>query len=191
MGEPRPLTRVLGVGNVLQGDDGFGPTVVRRFQAAWHCEPPVETIDAGTPGADLDELIDGAEHLVVVDAVLADQAPGSLRVLTDGQLRAEPDPCRLSPHQPGLLDSLARLRLLGRAPQRVLLLGAVPAARQTGTELSAPVRAVLPAAEAELRRLLEGLGHRVARRPDPPSPDLWWLRPDRSGADAAPSVQPP
>lgn len=49
----QPTVAVLGLGNVLMGDDGFGPTVIRELEAAWTPHPEVELLDLGTPGLDL------------------------------------------------------------------------------------------------------------------------------------------
>ena len=48
-----PTTYVLGLGNVLMGDDGFGPAVVQAFEAEYVVGPDVSVIDLGTPGLDL------------------------------------------------------------------------------------------------------------------------------------------
>lgn len=172
----RPATALIGIGNVLMGDDGFGPTLVRRFAGTWQAEPEIESIDAGTPGAALDGLIDGRERLVIVDALHDDGAPGEIRLLRNEELTGRAPPPRGSPHDPGLLESLQRLRLLSRHPRRVLLLGVVPACLEAGTELSSVVREALPGAELVLRIELMRLGHRILPRPVPQAPDLWWRR---------------
>ena len=47
------MIRVLGLGNVLMSDDGFGPFVVRVLEATYECPPGVDVVDVGTPGLDL------------------------------------------------------------------------------------------------------------------------------------------
>lgn len=182
---PRGRTALVGVGNVLRGDDGFGPSVVRRFAATWRCEPPVEIHDAGTPGADLDGLLDGLARLVIVDALQREGRPGELALLRDADLRRRSGRPRTDPHEPGLLDALQRLALLGRAPSRVLLLGVVPQELSAGTELSDPVREAIPGALLVLRLELARFGHAVKPRPDPREPDLWWRRTERPRREEA------
>src|SRR5919198_693630 len=80
-GGRRGVTRVLiaGVGNLLRGDDGFGPAVVERLGAL---PAGVHAIETGIGGmALLQELMGGWDGLVVVDAVDRGAAPGSVFVL--------------------------------------------------------------------------------------------------------------
>ena len=75
-----PHTYVLGLGNVLMGDDGFGPTVVRAFGQRYDAGPEVEVVDLGTPGLDLTPWMSDAWHVVIVDTIKAQLPPGSLRI---------------------------------------------------------------------------------------------------------------
>ena len=70
--------RVLGLGNVLMGDDGFGPAVIHALGSEWEL-PDVEVHDVGTPGLDLVPFLSGAECVVLVDTVRADGPPGHVR----------------------------------------------------------------------------------------------------------------
>ena len=62
-------TYVLGVGNVLMGDDGFGPAVVRAFNERYSVGPDVEVIDLGTPGLDLTPWMVDSHHIVTVSTM--------------------------------------------------------------------------------------------------------------------------
>ena len=73
-------TYVLGLGNVLMGDDGFGPAVVRAFLERYDVVQEVEVIDLGTPGLDLTPWMTDTNHVIFVDTVKEDLAPGSLSV---------------------------------------------------------------------------------------------------------------
>ena len=48
-----PRVSVIGLGNILLGDDGFGPCAVEMFRCKYECGPDVEILDLGTPGVDL------------------------------------------------------------------------------------------------------------------------------------------
>ncbi len=168
---------VLGLGNVLMGDDGFGPSVIKLLEACYEFPPGVSVIDAGTPGLDLAPFVDGVEALVVVDTVNATGEPGDLRrYRRDELLRHAPQP-RLSPHDPGLKATLLTLEFAGRAPAEVLLVGVIPASTATGPGLGEAVRAAVPGAVAEVLAELERLGRPAAPRSEPAEPDLWWERP--------------
>jgi hydrogenase maturation protease len=167
-------TAVLGLGNVLMGDDALGPTVIARLCAAYRLPPEVAVEDLGTPGLDLHPHLAGHAALIVVDTVRADAAPGTLRRYDkEDILRHAPGP-RLSPHDPGLKDALLWLRFSGDEPEEVVLVGVVPASCEGAVGLSEPVTAALPEAEAAVIAELRRLGHVVARREPPDEPDLWW-----------------
>src|SRR5690606_30828756 len=68
---------VLGVGNVLLQDEGFGVHLVREM-AAMEWPPQVEFIDGGTAGLELIHLLEGASLLIVVDSLDAQVEPGSV-----------------------------------------------------------------------------------------------------------------
>jgi len=87
---------VIGLGNVLMGDDALGPYAVRVLQAGWEFPPGVSVTDAGTPGLDLTPYILGVEALIVVDTVKADAPPGTLRLYRKDELLATPPAQRLS-----------------------------------------------------------------------------------------------
>jgi hydrogenase maturation protease len=70
-------TFVLGLGNVLMGDDGFGPYVIRAFEGQYELGAGAEAIDLGTPGLDLTPWLGGARHVVIVDTIRASDPPAS------------------------------------------------------------------------------------------------------------------
>jgi len=166
--------RILGLGNVLMGDDGFGPYVVRVLEAEWEADPLVEVLDAGTPGLDLVPHISGAQALIFVDTVAMRGPPGRVRVYrADALLGREAAP-RVQAHDPGLREALLALELEGAAPRDVALVGACPARVAPGTGLSAAVRACVPVAALAVVRELRRLGVRPRRRTEPAAPDIWW-----------------
>ncbi len=167
---------VIGIGNVLNGDDALGPYAVRLLEAAWELSEEVEVIDAGTPGADLGALLDGARAAVIVDAVSAKGRPGELRRYDRAEILRGAPRLAMSPHEPGVREALLALEFQGSGPDDIVLLGAVPGDLELGTALSSPVKAALPAlvdaVVAELRRL----GVEPRRRSEPLRPDIWWER---------------
>jgi len=168
---------VLGLGNVLMGDDALGPTVVRRLLAMCEFGPGVSVLDIGTPGLDLTPYILGLDALIIVDTVRSDAPAGTVRLYRKDDLLATPAQPRLSPHDPGLKEAILLLELHGQAPAEVLLVGIVPERVEIGTELSSPVRDALVRAESEVLRELERLGVAVAPKAIPAAPDLWWVQP--------------
>lgn len=135
---------VLGVGNLLLGDDGVGVHVVQRFESEPSLLPPrVVTLDGGTFGLDLVPHVEGVGRLVIVDAVAHGELPGHI-----GQWHGD-DVARifsrpLSVHQAGVDVLLGALILSGRIPPEVVVVGVEPLTTEPGMELSPPVAAALP-----------------------------------------------
>ena len=142
MSEGTPLL-VLGLGNVLLEDDGVGATAVALLRERFSAPKGVQVLDGGTLGLSLLPYLQSAERLILVDAIRADAAPGSLvRLIGDDVAPAVST--RLSPHQVGVADLLDGARWLERYPRQVVLLGIVPESMELAVGLSPRVRAALP-----------------------------------------------
>ncbi len=170
---------VVGLGNILVGDDAFGPYVVRQFGARYDVGDEVRVLDLGTPGLDLAPHLDGLDALIVVDTVSADSPAGTLRTYRKQELLARPTPSRTNPHQPGVKETLLMLELEGAGPAEVLLVGVVPERMETGVGLSQALRDAVPDAMARVAHELARLGHPATRREVARDPDIWWERPRR------------
>jgi hydrogenase maturation protease len=171
-----PRVLVLGLGNVLCGDDGAGVVVVHRLLTEYEMPEGVEVLDGGTLGMALLSLVSDADDLVLVDAVQADAPPGTL-VFVEGDDVVPAVTDRLSPHQIGVADLLAAARFLDRYPRRVVILGVVPETIELGLARTVAVEASLPRllqnvvdalasrgfAPTHRQHLLEGSTDRVAR----------------------------
>lgn len=129
---------VLGLGNILLSDEGVGVRIVEALDAAHELPAEVEVLDGGTSGMDLLDMVAERDCLIVADAINADQPAGNVIRLEDDDIRMLFE-TRFSPHQLGLSDMLAALRLVGKAPRRVIVVGVVPQNLSLGMELSPPV----------------------------------------------------
>lgn len=134
---------VLGVGNLIMSDEGVGVRCVEWLEAGGRLPPGVVTIDGGTSTHELLGELEELELLVIVDAVVAPGPPATV-VRLEGDHIPAAFSNKLSPHQHGINDLLANLRLLGRAPRRLVLFGVTPARIELGLELSPEVAAVVP-----------------------------------------------
>lgn len=123
--ERRPIL-VLGLGNPLYGDDGFGPAVV---EALSRLELPagVEVLDGGTAGLGLLPAIAGRERLLVVDTAEMGRPPGTLVHLRWPEVSLAGAALPLSLHQAGLAEVLALAERLGWAPKAVDVFALQPA----------------------------------------------------------------
>jgi len=139
---------VLGIGNVLWADEGFGVRAVEALHEAWVFPPTVRLMDGGTLGLDLFEDVASARCVLVFDAVDCGLAPGTLTVLRDGEVPAW-GARRISAHQNGFNDVLALAQLRASAPERVTAIGVQPVTLEDfGGSLRPAVKARLPEALA-------------------------------------------
>ncbi|HQT93494.1 MAG: hypothetical protein B7Z68_01315 [Acidobacteria bacterium 21-70-11] len=168
---------VIGLGNVLMGDDAFGPTVMGAVDAQYEFPPEVAVLDLGTPGLDLTPYLLGLDAAVIVDTVNASGAAGTIVLYRRDEILKTPPQPRLSPHDPGLKEALLTVAFAGGGPREVLLIGVVPGKVTTGIGLTAAVRAAVAEAAAEVVRELARLGVRARSRSPQSPPDLWWERP--------------
>jgi len=169
-----PRVAVIGLGNVLMGDDAFGPWVVETLLAEYDFPADVSVLDLGTPGLDLLPYVADLEALVLVDTVRSEAPPGTLRLYRRDEILRHPPQARLSPHDPGVKEALLSAEFAGRGPSEVLLIGAVPADASMAVRLSSPLRAAVPLAVAAALEELQRLGAPGARRAEPKAPDIWW-----------------
>jgi hydrogenase maturation protease len=165
---------VIGLGNVLMGDDAFGPWVIQTLLAGYEFPDGVSVEDLGTPGLDLMPYLADLEALVLVDTVRSDAVPGAVRLYRRDDLLKHPPQTRLSPHDPGVKEALLTAEFAGRGPREVLLVGVVPETTAMGVRLSPAMRAAVPLAVTEVLRELERLGCPAMLRSAPRAPDVWW-----------------
>ena len=144
---------VLGLGNILLGDDGLGAAALARIEASYELPAGMRLEDGGTLGLGLLGLLAEAERVILVDAVRTDSPPGTLvRLDGDDVMPAVRD--RLSPHQVGVAELLDTARLIGCYPATVTLIGLVPENIDLGLARS-------PAVAANLDKLVEAIVREV------------------------------
>ena len=111
---------VLGVGNILFTDEGIGVRCVEALQNAYNFSGNVTLMDGGTLGTKLMGPIMDADHLIVCDAVLCDDTPGSVYRLMGDDLRKSLA-FRDSMHQTDLVDTLGMCELVGNRPTAIVI----------------------------------------------------------------------
>jgi hydrogenase maturation protease len=161
---PIPLL-VLGLGNVLCGDDGLGAVAVHLLLRRYRAPDGVVVLDGGTLGLSLLPTLEQAHEAILVDAIRADGPPGSL-VRLEGDDVAPAVAARLSVHQVGVLDLLEAARWRERYPSRLVLLGLVPQSLELGVVRTAAVQAAMPALVERVVAEAGALGYAFVPRTD-------------------------
>ena len=170
------MKRVLigGIGNVLLGDDGVGPYVVRLLAARYEFDDGVEVADLGTPALDLIDQISAKDAVILIDSIQTDAAPGAVLLYRKADIVRHCPSVRMDPHSPALVDTLLSADFFGVAPADVLLVGIQAGSFEAGCSLSQPVKASLEEAIAEVLNELDRLKVRYHGRRNSIEPDIWW-----------------
>ena len=170
---------VIGLGNVLMGDDGFGPYAAHLLERSFAWPADVQVAELGTQGLDLTPYVRGAEALIVLSSVHRGGAPGVLHrlgrdeVMDPGLPEREPA-LRHSPYEPGVRGLVLTLEFTGGAPRDVWVVGAEPESVELDGGLSDRVRPALQRAVDEALAILLTLGVTPLGRAPGTPPAPWW-----------------
>ena len=160
---PQPNRKiVLGLGNTLNRDEGLGVHALKALevylkgcQSSFHDE--LEFLDGGVLGLNLLPWVEEASHLLVLDAVDAKQAPGSLIELKREQIPLYSG-IKLSDHQVTFQEVLGLAQFRGCLPENLHLIGAQPVDISIGLELCPAIEAVLPGIASRAAAILREWG---------------------------------
>jgi hydrogenase maturation protease len=156
---------VLGIGNILWADEGFGVRAVEAFDRRFRAPEGVEILDGGTQGLYLVQNVAEAEALLVFDAIDYGLPPGELKLVRDDEVPKFTGAKKMSLHQTGFQEVLSAADLLGRYPKRLALIGVQPEDLENwGGPLTAPVRARIEPAVELARAVLAEWGFAVSER---------------------------
>jgi hydrogenase maturation protease len=153
---------VIGAGNPLMGDDGFGLAVLERLRTGWDLPEGVELIDGGTWGMNLLPAIEDAGALIIVDAIDRGVPPGQDITLERNDLPMYLG-LKLSPHQIDLREVLALAELRGTLPRRAVAIGVQPEVIGLGMTLSPRVAERVEAAATRVAWRLRRWGYPCRR----------------------------
>ncbi len=123
MSDDRSGCLVLGIGNLLWADEGFGIRCVEAWNERFEDDPRVKLLDGGTQGLYLVPEVTSVDHLLVFDAVDYGRAPGTLLVVRGDEVPKFTGIKKMSLHQTGFQDVLSAADLLGKCPSTLTLIG--------------------------------------------------------------------
>ncbi|MBP2634990.1 MAG: hybD 1 [Firmicutes bacterium] len=148
---------VLGVGNILMQDEGFGVRTIEELSRRYVFPDNVEVLDGGTLGMELLRFIDGADRLLIIDAVNGDGQPGTCYQFSNEEVKSYFKK-KVSMHELGIQDVLTALELLEKPVNDVVILGVQPAVIDVGLELSPVVQATVPPTVESVIDVLDSWG---------------------------------
>ncbi|WP_428547405.1 HyaD/HybD family hydrogenase maturation endopeptidase [Profundibacter sp.] len=163
---------ILGIGNLLWADEGFGVRAVEEMHRCVETPDNVTLMDGGTQGIYLVQHVREADVLIVFDAVDYGLPPGTIRRVEDDAVPQFLGAKKVSLHQTGFQEVIAMAEMMGDAPERLLLIGVQPEELDDyGGGLRDSVRAqIRPAIDLALDELAR-LGIEVRPRPQPLPPE--------------------
>jgi hydrogenase maturation protease len=162
-----PSVLVLGIGNVLRADDGFGVCAIETLRRRYRFPDHVTLMDGGTQGFCLVRHVQAADILVVFDAVDYGLPPGTLKQVEGGAVPKFLGPRKTSLHQTGFQEVLALAGMLGDCPAHLLLIGVQPVALDDfGAGLRPAVQRQIEPAIGMALDYLERLGVKPLRHPE-------------------------
>lgn len=152
-----PDITILGVGNILFSDEGFGIRVIEEIQRRYAFPENVSIIDGGVLGLNLLGVISECDHLIVVDAIRNKCSAGSIYRL-EGDAIPERIRAKNSLHQVDLLEALTLCSALDKVPETVIL-GVEPEDMETTClELTSTVKDKINDIIDMVLKELDGLG---------------------------------
>ncbi len=131
----RSSTLLIGIGNILLGDDGIGVHTVREIERRYLFDPEIDIIDGGTKGLDLLPFLEGRGKVLIVDALDSGMPPGHISILRNKEIPTVLQ-AKLSVHHIGLGEVLLALEMLDKLPEEITLVGIQPARITTGLDIS-------------------------------------------------------
>lgn len=146
-------TLVLGIGNLLMGDEGVGVHAVQLL-APGALPPHVTVVDGGTGGFHLLSYFSDYDPIIMIDATMDGRPPGTVSLIEPRY--ASDFPRALTAHDIGLRDLIESAALLGPLPKIFLITVSVAELQPMETTLSEPVRASIPHVHALVSDLIRG-----------------------------------
>ena len=144
---------VLGIGNILLQDEGFGVAVIEALQKEYDFPENVQVIDGGTLGTELTYFIEGTKKLLIVDAIDGNFAPGTFCHFAGEKVEAYFQD-KMSMHEIGIQDVLAALKVSDKEVEEVVVMGYQPYSLEIGVGLTGDMQVfVEPVKELVLKQL--------------------------------------
>jgi hydrogenase maturation protease len=156
---------VLGIGNILWADEGFGVRCVEALAESYELPPTVRVMDGGTQGLYLLPYVQGAKRLIVFDAIDYGLEPGTMKRVENEEVPRFMGAKKMSLHQTGFQEVIAAAEFTGQCPTEMLLIGIQPVELEDyGGSLRPQIKAKVPDALAIAVERLQQWGISVTPR---------------------------
>jgi hydrogenase maturation protease len=154
--ENRRIT-ILGLGNILLADEGFGVHFVRHIEDKYILPENVELIDGGVMGYVLLDIFDRSDTMIVIDCIKLDDKPGSIFRFTHEEFLTKIPP-PTSAHEVKFSDVLIKAEMMGDLPEIIFLCIIPKEFKDMNLEMTDSLKSRLPVMEGLLIKELERFG---------------------------------
>jgi len=134
-------TLILGVGNLVLKDEGVGIHIIRALEKE-SLPFGIDLMDGGTGGLHLLSWLEEYDRIIMIDATLDQNPPGTVRVIRPNY--ASDFPPLMSAHEIGLRDMIEAMTISGKVPEILLIVITVADISEVGMELSSEVEKAIP-----------------------------------------------
>lgn len=143
---------VLGIGNLLMGDEGIGIHIIREFESKHLFKNLIDVVDGGTGGFHLLSYFQEYEYIIIVDAAIGDKVAGSIEIIKPKY--SSDFPRTLTAHDIGLKDLIDSAAILGELPEITLIIVYIDKFQNLNLELSENVKAAIPKVIEALNQII-------------------------------------
>ncbi len=145
---------ILGIGNVLMGDEGVGVHAIKELEKETF-PPNVTLLDGGTGGFHLLEYLQEYPRIIMIDATMDGKPAGTISLIEPKF--ATDFPKSLSAHDIGLRDLIESTAVLGELPKMYLITVTIDSIQSMQMELSSEIEKQIPAVVEKVKEVLETL----------------------------------
>jgi hydrogenase maturation protease len=148
---------ILGIGNILMGDEGVGVHTIKALEDKSFPED-VETLDGGTGGFHLMAYFQEYEKIIMIDATMDKKSTGTVSLIEPKF--ASDFPKTLSAHDIGLKDMIESITLIGKLPKIYLITVTIDTIQSMYMELSPKVKDMIPEVIEKINELVISISNR-------------------------------
>lgn len=174
--EPDKKGAIVGIGNVLQKDDGIGVKILKYLEASYEFPGHVELVDGGTAGVALQSEILGKDWLLIIDALAVPGEPGDVRLIDGKDTLSRPADLKMSPHQVSFFDLIQLMELNDQGAEDFSIIGVVPKDTGVGIDITPAVNDAMDDAIDLLFTCLKAKGVTPKQVKGQVTPDYWWQK---------------
>ena len=148
---------VMGLGNLLNRDEGLGVHLLKQLDAQLNSPDNLELLDGGVLGLNLLPIVEDCSHLLVLDAINAGKEPGKVIELSRDQIPLYAG-VKLSQHQVTFQEVLGLANIRGLLPENLYMIGIQPSDLSVGVEMSPVIIEAFPEALYRINQVLRRWG---------------------------------